>query len=331
MRLFALAAALAVVAILVAGPAESAPPPVAAATPFSGAVWAMPPGKGPFPVIIVLGGSEGGTYTARTIAPLFAAQGYATLGLPYYNPGHDPTDKTDGLPKNFQDIPVDRLAQVRDWLARQPQADAHRIGVWGASKGAEFALIAASHYRWIRAVAAIVPSDVVWEGWGNGEPDHSSFSFAGKPLAFEPYDGMTAELAKAARGERMDMRRVHDAGRARYPERLAAARIPVENICAPLLVAGGDDDRIWPSYLMSEAITATRTKAGLPTIALLYPNAGHGLSGPNDTPGAKLVILGGQPAEIERARGEVWAATLKLFDDALKHPVRQRGTSARCR
>ena len=87
-----------------------------------------------------------------------------------------------GLPTSFTEIPVDRLVEVRAWLAQQPGVDAERIGIWGASKGAEFALIAASHYNWINAVAAIVPSDLVWEGWGAAGPSRSSFSFGGKPF-----------------------------------------------------------------------------------------------------------------------------------------------------
>jgi len=132
-------------------------------TPFPGAVWARPKGPGRHPVVIVLGGSEGGSSTARDIAPLFAARGYATLGLPYYDPGYDPTDRVAGLPHSFTDIPVDRLAAVRAWLATRADADVDQLGIWGVSKGAEFALIAASHYSWIGAVVAVVPSDVVWE------------------------------------------------------------------------------------------------------------------------------------------------------------------------
>ncbi|MDT7933069.1 MAG: acyl-CoA thioester hydrolase/BAAT C-terminal domain-containing protein [Sphingomonadaceae bacterium] len=94
---------------------------------------------------------------------------------------------------------------MREWLKAQPEADANRIGLWGASKGAEFALIAASRYDWVKAVVAVVPSDVVWEGWGGSGPATASFAFDGRPLAFEPYVGMDAELAKVAKGEPMDL------------------------------------------------------------------------------------------------------------------------------
>ncbi|QYE33073.1 acyl-CoA thioesterase/BAAT N-terminal domain-containing protein (plasmid) [Polymorphobacter sp. PAMC 29334] len=231
-------------------------------TPFFGAVWVRPRSAGRHPVVIVLGGSEGGSSTARECAPLFAARGYATLGLPYYDPGYDPTDRIEGLPHTFTDIPVDRLAQVRAWLATQPDADASSIALWGVSKGAEFALIAASRFDWIRAVVAVVPTDVVWEGWGASGPPTASFSFDAKPLAFQPYAGMDAQLAKAAKGEVMDLRRVHLAGRAAYPDRLAAARIPIERFHGALLLVAGGADQIWPSAEMAVNIVAARRSVG---------------------------------------------------------------------
>lgn len=307
--------------------AQSVGPPAAAvtitiATSFPGAVWAVPAARGRYPVLIVLGGSEGGSSTARDMAPRFAALGYATLGLPYYNPGWDPKDATPGLPSAFVDIPVDRLSQVRRWIAAQPQADARRIGIWGASKGAEFALIAATRYPWIKAVAAIVPTDVVWEGWGTDGPPRASFAWDGKGLPFQPYSGMTAELAKTAKGEMMDLRKVHDAGRRNFPDRLAAARIPVEHYRGALLVAGGDLDRIWPSSEMTRNIAAARARAGLRTVSLTFPDAGHAIAGAPGKTNPNWTALGGTAEGVKAARAKTWAATLALFEQALR-PVRR--------
>lgn len=130
-----------------------------------GAILATLPGTARRPAIIVLGGSEGGDWFARSMAPRLASHGYAVLGLPYYASPFAPAKGLESLPKAFVDIPVDRLEQARDWLAQRDDVDAGRIGVYGVSKGAEFALIAATRFEWINAVAAIVPTDVVWEGW----------------------------------------------------------------------------------------------------------------------------------------------------------------------
>jgi dienelactone hydrolase len=287
-------------------------------TPFPGAIWAIPKTPGPHPVIIILGGSEGGSSTARDMAPLFAARGYATLGLPYYDPGYDPTDRVAGLPTSFTEIPVDRLEPVRKWLMTEAVADASRIGVWGASKGGEFALIAASRYTWINAVAAIVPSDLVWEGWGAPGPSRSSFSFGGIPLPFQPYAGMDAELAKAAKGLAMDIRRVQAAGRVAYPDRIAAARIPIENYRGALLVAGGGRDTVWPSADMVSNIVATRKAAGLEVEAFVAPEAGHALGGPGTSPALPLTVNGDDAAAIAHTRADVWRATFRMFDRVLK-------------
>lgn len=130
---------------------------------FPGAIFASTPGVRR-PTLIVLGGSEGGDEVARQFAPMFAALGYSVLGLPYYDPGYDPAHKIAGLPRAFVSIPVDRLQAVHDWLAARPEVDSQRIAIWGASKGAEFALIASTRFDWVKAVVAVVPSDVVWEG-----------------------------------------------------------------------------------------------------------------------------------------------------------------------
>ena len=289
------------------------------APPLAGAQFAVLPGAVRRPALILLGGSEGGSQITRD-APVWASRGYAVLALPYYSPGgwsaSGPTPpELPSLPASFTDIPLERLEEARSWLAAQQEVDASRIGVMGTSKGAEFALLAASRMPWIRSVVAIVPSDVVWEGWGDGiaPGTRSSFAWKGQPLPFVPYEGFAKEFQGFATNSPVLIRRPHDQGRAAHPGRVAAARIPVADIAAPLLVAGGHDDQIWASGSMAEAIAATRRAAGLDTVALVYPDAGHYLGGTgygptthyNDGP----MKSGGQPAATARAQAEVFQQT----------------------
>jgi dienelactone hydrolase len=59
--------------------------------------WFLPPGDGPHPAVIVLGGSEGGL-PVRSAAPLLASHGYATLALAYFGlPGDGPRDRRPHL------------------------------------------------------------------------------------------------------------------------------------------------------------------------------------------------------------------------------------------
>ncbi len=280
-----------------------------------GAFFMKPEGDGPFPAIILIGGSEGGDSSARRKAPLFLEQGYAVLGLPYYSPawGGNPQQFPD-LPNAFDAIPVEKAGIAREWLAAREDVRGEDIGIYGVSKGAEFALLAGSYIDGFGAIAAIVPSDVVWEGWG---PDTtagevSSFSWEGEPLPFVPYQGMGEAFALAAQtGERARLRVPHDRGRNANPNRAVEARIAVELIDEPVFVAGGDADNVWNSGEMAQAIAERRAEAGLPTVSLVYTDAGHALSGtgaPSDW----------ATDEEEEAQKEIWPATLKFFADHLK-------------
>lgn len=286
---------------------------------LTGAFFSYPEGEGPFPTIIILGGSEGGDSAARQKAPLFLEEGYAVLGLPYYSPAWFGREaQFPDLPNAFHDIPVDRLETALTWLQAQPIVAADKIGLYGVSKGAEFALAGASLIDGFAAVVAIVPSDVIWEGWGPGTNDgqSSGFSWRGKPLPFVPYLGMDAEFAKFGRPEETPrLRTPQDAGRHSNPDRVAAATIAVENVGEPVLVAGGDQDNTWASGEMAQQIAERRATAGLMTVSLIFPDAGHALSGT----GKQLTQGTYRYSEEDlAAQSTVWPATLAFMAEHLK-------------
>lgn len=279
---------------------------------FAGAFLVRPAdASGPLPLIIVLGGSEGDDTTARGVSPQLAAEGYAVLGLPYRSPDRGQGQAIPGLPSLFSEIPVDRLETVHQWATGDARIDPERIGLWGFSKGAEFAIIAASRFPWLDAVAAIAPSDVVWEGFGSGSVERtgtSSFSFNGQPLPFVAYGGT---------GRGRDTKQL---GRRQSPERAAAARIPIEDYQGLLLVAGGERDQTTDSAGMSQAMAERRAEHGRQTVQLIFEDAGHALG----AAGGRL-----DPIESEQgdpndgtgiARKLVWAATLELFRTAWPEP-----------
>jgi len=281
------------------------------------------PGSSRRPALIVLGGSEGGGWVARTSSPRFASRGFAVLGLPYYSPGSGEREIPE-LPAAFADIPVDRLNAAFEWLKRRPEVDASRVGLVGTSKGAEFVLIAASRFKWMTSVVAIVPSDVVWEGWGPGvEPGtRSSFALDGKALPFVPYLEFAQEFEGFRTGRDVKMRRFQDKGRAANPAAAVKARIEVENFRGPLMVIGGYDDQVWASGMMAQNIAERRAAHRLATVALIFPEAGHAISNNGWVPTTQYNVgpskVGGTPQANAAAQARAYPETIAFLKRTLR-------------
>src|SRR6185503_15233648 len=132
------------------------------------------------PGVLALGGSDGGIPTY--FQQLLARERCACLALAYHG-----TPKTQ---PNLIDVPLERLERALRWLRDHPRVAARdgRVGVVGASKGAELALVLATTFPdLVGPVVAYTPSSVVWAGIdfaAPGAPPRSSWSRAGRPLAF---------------------------------------------------------------------------------------------------------------------------------------------------
>lgn len=288
---------------------------------FPHAVVHRQAGEAARPVVVILAGAEGGDGAGKRFGPILARLGYAAVSLPYYSPNwgdFGPPPEFPDLPGSFVDIRVDQISDLRAALRPLPGLDVDRFALFGGSKGSEFALIAASRYPWIDAVVAYTPSDLVWEGWGletlEAEGTRSSFAFDGAPLAFMPYRGFVEGLM--AGPGMADLRAIHENGRADHPDRETAARIPVETYAGPLLLIAGDRDALWNSGRMARNILASRQAAGLPTEALIYPEAGHDLAGdggPREDPRS-----GGTPEADAAARAQAWPRVVAFLSENLK-------------
>ncbi len=238
---------------------------------------------GPLPVILLLHGSEGGSEeAARNAAIRFANLGYGALALNYF--AWSPAGLT-GIPQVLVDVPVEELATARSWLQAQPGVDAEHVALWGASKGAELALVGAAHYAWVDRVVACVPSSVVWEGFGRppltGEV-YSSWSIDGKGLPYVPYDNF-----KDANDRKYSWAFVHARSLAKAsPGQLALARIPIENAKANILLLAATNDVVWPSGVMADdiekALSTAHTQATVHS--MIFPNASHYICGTGSEP-----------------------------------------------
>ena len=207
----------------------------------------------------MLGGSEGGIGYARHLGRRLAARGYGTLCLAYF--------KAEGLPRILEEIPLEYFQRAVEWLRDHPRIDSSRIGLFGPSKGAEAALLIASHFEGLACVVAAAPSNVVWQSQNYRARQGTARSSwtrngAGLPfLAVAPLRGYrsVAEMCDACLDRTDEVRR---------------AQIPVERIKAPVLLFSGGVDRLWPSRRMAEDVVA-RMAEPQRCEHICYPGAGH--------------------------------------------------------
>lgn len=114
------------------------------------------PGDGKrHPALLILGGAEGGRDWTDAVAKRLSQDGYIAMAQSYF--------KDPGLPDQLQRIPLERFQAAVDYLINQPAVEKHQIAVIGLSKGAEAALVLASHDPRLTAVASL-PRRPTWSG-----------------------------------------------------------------------------------------------------------------------------------------------------------------------
>ena len=216
----------------------------------------LPPGKGPFPAVIVLSGSNGGL--AMRKPKILAAHGYATLSLPYFNY----TSPLDGssLPADMDEIPLEYFQKAITWLQKQPGVDPDRIAIHGGSVGGMVALHVAAVDSRVKSVIAISAPTVTWDGLAN-EP---SLSFHGKPLPFVvPFgpEGLARPFNDAVAAETDFAQTIPPILAAIEADKeMAAAIIPVERIKGSVLLISGTNDIQLPGVVYGE-LAVERLKA----------------------------------------------------------------------
>ncbi len=266
------------------------------------------------PAIILLHGSNGGSVEgARSDAIRFAQLGYAAFAINSFS-----WSGAGGLPKSLVNIPVENLSTARKWLAGQPNVTTDRLAVWGVSKGAEYALVAAANLPWIDRVVGCVPSSVVWSGFGRSPlPDevYSSWSVAGRSLPYIAYDNYADVLEGKLSAGAVHRRSLGSAPKADR----AAARIPLEKTNAKVLLLGATRDHVWPSGEMTLELETNLRAAnkGSQLKAIVFEGASHFICGTGEelqriSPVKNPEGNHPSPAGTARAAGRAWAET-KLF------------------
>ncbi|HTX60004.1 MAG TPA: acyl-CoA thioester hydrolase/BAAT C-terminal domain-containing protein [Verrucomicrobiae bacterium] len=276
-------ASMAVVAIAISGAmrahsgAPGAPPAALPgnctdiAHPFAGTICVPRDDARKHPAMILLGGSEGGN-SLRALAAVFAQKGYVAASVAYFG--------MPGLPPDLVDVPVETVGAALDALAKRPDVDSRRIGVFGDSRGGELALLAASTYPRIAAVVGDVPAPFASMGLGaNDVPAGCPWSLNGKPLPCVPADpAANARIARAFLAHRqVALEPLYDASRLANPALTRAAFFHLERIHGPVLCLAGADDRMWNSSAQCSLALAylKAHRHPYPDRAFDYPEAGH--------------------------------------------------------
>lgn len=213
----------------------------------------VPAAEGRHPGVLVVGGSEGGLPAQK--AAWLASHGFAALALAYF--------RYDDLPPDLEAIPLEYFGRALAWVMQRPEILADRIAVVGTSRGAELALQLGSMYPQIRAVVAYVPANVRYPACCGKTRVPYAWTWQGQPLAFDrPWES------------------------SRNPAAAMHASIAVENTQGPMLLISGDDDGVWPSSDMANAVVSRLKNAHFtyPVEHLKYPHAGHMAGRPEIVP-----------------------------------------------
>ena len=188
-------------------------------------------------------------------AAWLASHGFAALALAYF--------RYEDLPAKLEGIPLEYFGRALIWMAQRPEIVGDRLGVLGTSRGGELALQLASMFPQIGAVAAYVPANLRYPACCGGDTRVPyAWTWRGSPLPYLPLRF------------------------ARDPQMMMEAAIEVEKTKGPVLLISGEDDGIWRSSAMADAVIARLKRAHFPYHFehLKYPHAGHSAGKPGVAP-----------------------------------------------
>lgn len=268
-----------------------------------------PPGEGPHPGVLVLHGSGGRALRWR--ASLLASHGYATAALQYF--GGDP-DIPDGL----REVPLSYFDRAARWFREREEVRDAPLGLLGVSRGGELALLLGARFGWVGAVAAWVPSGIVWPGPGGGP----AWTVDGEPVPYLPTDeGGPDRTDEGLAHYRPAFERALSAADA---EERRSATIAVEEIDAPVAMVSGTDDQLWPSTRLS-TLAADRLREADVDFRFAhdaYEGAGHAILPPYlPTDGrtrSRTTLYGGTAEGYAAADPGGWERTLEFLSAGLR-------------
>ena len=258
-------------------------------------------------VLIAFSGSDGIYLLSQKLAEKFQSAGLTTMALAYWN--------MPGLPESLENIPVEYLGKVSDKLKEMGY---EKIGLWGISMGAEYALLAASRLpEKFSCVIACSPIDFVTQGLTKKKlvADGAAFSFEGKTLACTRYKRsmtkMTMIKAFLKNGEYTVRFMYDDIAEAPEPDSL----IKAENIKGPILIFAGELDSMWPATLAGDRIIKRLEEYKFEYGKELYKyEMGSHYMVPMALKSDKIFkVERKHPEECARIKADIWEKTLNFI------------------
>src|SRR5262245_55064297 len=297
----------------------------------------LPSGAGPRPAVLVVSGGGGGIEEFR--GAILASHGYATLALGHF--------AVEGRPRGLVNIPLEYFGTAIGWMRGQPWFDDRLLAVWGASRGGELALLLGATFPEINAVAAWVPSGVVFWAPGLAEPGGHrppvAWTFRGMSLPYLQENNTSGDPEPAREPGRPVAYAPFYRSHLRDARAVERATIPVEKIRGPVQLVSGVDDQMWPSSDLAD-IALRRLEAHrhpFPFRHRRYPEAGHTIVVPYwpllDLRVVKLarveglqdiLLLQGGTAKADAEAGvDAWRDLLTFLDDAKTLGLDRQGCS----
>lgn len=188
----------------------------------------------------------------------------------------------DGLPEDPVLAPLEYAERAVFVLK---ESGYEKIGMYGISAGAKFAITAASLIPDVSLVIAGSPFDYTTEAFhGTKALNQSTFTWRGKPLPFDPtvtlHRNILSVLFRTAFSKKYGMRRML---RGCYDENVQteSARIKVENMHADFLMQCPGNDDCWPSDEAVPRMKKILEGSGYPfrVQATVYEKGSHLLCG----------------------------------------------------
>lgn len=177
------------------------------------------------PCILVLSGSDGGLEKSQNIAMLLASRGYVTLAMSYFG--------MDGQTPYLDQIPLENIQEALRILSENPHVDPNRIGIYGRSKGAEYALASISKFHEFKSAVLNAPSDQVYEGLrGKMNSHHSSWTFKNQEVPYTKFSILKLLQSKVL---------------PQHPAKAPDGLIDVHDSGTNILLIASTKDEVWDS------------------------------------------------------------------------------------